>query len=257
MNTKIKKTFDSIHAETEIKENTKAFLSEKTHNYTQKCRVFNYRQLLSAAACLLFITAGSYWLYFFPTAEISIDINPSIELGINRFDHVISVCGRNDDGKEFLSSLHIKYKDYTEALRQILKSERISSLLSEDETLSITVIGSEGKQCSRMLSNVESCTAEHKNSYCYFADSKESSAAHELGLSCGKYRAYLELKELNADIPPEEIQGMTMKEICDLINALSPEGEDSAYPEKYRGCGKNRNPNCRNKQETGQDSENQ
>lgn len=255
MNTKIKKTFDSIHTETEIKEHTKAFLLEKTEGYSQKRGAFHYRRLLTAAAFLVFITAGSYWLYFFPTAKISIDINPSIELGINRFDHVVSVRGRNDDGKEFLSSLSIKYKEYTEAIHQILNSEKISSLLSKDEILSITVIGSEGKQCSRMLSNVETCTAGHKNSYCYFTDSAEASSAQKLGLSCGKYRAYLELKELNADISPEQIQNMSMKEICDLINSLYPEGEDPACPEDYKGCGKYRNHNCQNKNTSGLDSE--
>ena len=32
-----------------------------------------------------------HWLYFEPTAEISIDINPSLELELNRFNHVLSV----------------------------------------------------------------------------------------------------------------------------------------------------------------------
>ena len=42
---------------------------------------------------------GGTWLYFTPTMEISVDINPSIELGVNRFDRVISVDGYNEDGQ--------------------------------------------------------------------------------------------------------------------------------------------------------------
>ena len=42
---------------------------------------------------------GKRWLYFTPIAEISIDINPSIELRVNRFDQVISVDGLNGDGQ--------------------------------------------------------------------------------------------------------------------------------------------------------------
>ncbi|MDE7227674.1 MAG: helix-turn-helix transcriptional regulator [Treponemataceae bacterium] len=37
---------------------------------------------------VLFVGAG---LYLTPTAQISIDITPSLELGINRFDNVVSV----------------------------------------------------------------------------------------------------------------------------------------------------------------------
>ena len=86
MNGKIKETFDKIHAEEPLKEKTKAFLAQKTQGYTQhKSRQMrNYSYLVSAAVCLVLMFVGSRWLYFTPTTEISIDINPSIELGINR-----------------------------------------------------------------------------------------------------------------------------------------------------------------------------
>lgn len=40
-------------------------------------------------------------------------------------------------------------------------------------------------------------------------------------LSCGKYRAFLELQLLDPDITPEAVQNMTMREIRELINSLS------------------------------------
>ena len=46
-------------------------------------------------------------------------------------------------------------------------------------------------------------------------------AAHDCGLSYGKYRAYLELAALDPTVTPEEVQGMTMREIRDRIAALS------------------------------------
>lgn len=49
--------------------------------------------------------------------------------------------------------------------------------------------------------------------------------AHEAGLSYGKYMAYLELKELDPDIAPEDVQGMTMREIRDRIGQLSGNAE--------------------------------
>ena len=109
------------------------------------------------------------------------------------------------------------------------------SLLSNDEIMAITVIKSDGVQSARILSDLEFCTSEHQNTYCYFADSKEVEVAHELGFSCGKYRAFLELQELNPDITSEEIQGMTMREIHDLINALSPDNETEIQSEDDRG----------------------
>ncbi len=50
-------------------------------------------------------------------------MNPSIELGINRFDKVVSVAGCNADGEALAAALDIKYLDYDAALEQVLSSE--------------------------------------------------------------------------------------------------------------------------------------
>lgn len=72
--------------------------------------------------------------------------------------------------------------------------------------------------------------------YCYFALSEEV-AAYETGRSRGKYRAFLELQLLDPEITPETVQGMTMREIRDLIRRLSGYGEDDEAPYHNRGNG--------------------
>ena len=51
-----------------------------------------------------------------------------------------------------------------------------------------------------MLNDLESCTAGHQNARCHTAQPEELEDAHDLGLSCGKYRAYLELYTLDPSI---------------------------------------------------------
>ena len=46
--------------------------------------------------------------------------------------------------------------------------------------------------------------------------------AHKEGLSYGKYRAFLELQKLEPGITPEEIRGMSMREIRERIEYLAP-----------------------------------
>lgn len=246
MNGKIKESFEKIHAEEALKEKTKAFLAQKTLGYTQykQYKMRSRQYLLSVAACLVLVLTGSCWLYFTPTTEISIDINPSIELGVNRFDKVVSVNSYNEDGQELADSLHIRFTDYGEALRQILESKSIIYLLSQDELLTIAVVGPNGTQSERILSHIESCTAGQKNTYCYSAHSDQVGTAHKMGLSCGKYHAFLEAQALDPSITLEEIQNMTMREIRDLINGLSAsqddapqvEGDDTGYG--HNGTGK-------------------
>ena len=171
---------------------------------------------------------GGQRLYFTPTAEISIDINPSIELSVNRFDRVIAVTGFNEDGQEFSKTLDVTYKDYTQAIEQILHHDSITALLSGDEIMTITVVGSDERQSAKILSGVAACMASRNNTYCYFARAEDVAAAHDVGLSCGKYRAFLELQRLNPNVTPETVQGMTMREIRELIESLSDGGNDTA-----------------------------
>ncbi len=124
----------------ELKNNTRTFLAKKTREY-KKAGIIKYRRLVSAAVCLLFLLLGGRWLYFTPTATISIDINPSIELGINRFDRVISVNSYNDDGQDLADSLKIRFADYTSAVQQIMDNKDISALLSGDGVMTIVITG--------------------------------------------------------------------------------------------------------------------
>ncbi len=234
MNSRFKETFDKIQAGEELKEKTRIFLAQKTRGYT---KTGNYQRLIVSAACLFFVLIGGHWLYFAPTAEISIDINPSIELGINRFDKVISVNSFNDDGKDLTSTLSIRFLDYTEAVNQILENENIAALLSNDAIMTIAVIGPDGAQSARMLSGIKTRTTGQRNTYCYSAHSEEVEAAHKMGLSYGKYRALLEIQALDLDTTPEKIKNMSMREIRDLIEMLSSDTENRAQGNGNTGPG--------------------
>lgn len=238
MKDELKGIFGQIQAEEELKDSTKAFLRKKTREYTQvNAGKRKYYVPAAICVCLLFLLAGGHWLYFVPTAEISIDINPSIELGINRFDQVISVNHFNEDGAELSNALDVKFKNYTEAIEQILNDDRIVTLLSDNEIMTITVAGSDGTQSAEILSEVEACTAHHRDTYCYFVSSEEIAGAHETGLSYGKYRAFLELQLLDPYITPETVQNMTMREIRELTESLSTGGEKETAPYNERGTG--------------------
>lgn len=238
MNNIFKELFSSVQAEEELKNQTKAFLARKTQGYTKlKTKNRKYFLYTAACVCLFFMLFGGHWLYFTPIAQISIDINPSIEMSINRFEQVIFVNDFNEDGREFSDTLNIKYKNYADAIEQILNNDIITALLSDNEVMTITVIGSDGQRSAKILSGVEACTARQNNTYCYFASSEEVAVAHEMGLSCGKYRAFLELQLLDSNITSETVQRMTMREIRELIDRLSSDSENHSSSYNNRGNG--------------------
>lgn len=221
MNDKWKSAFDQIHAEDELKEHTKKYLSKRV--YSRKT-VFSplFKRFAAAAAglaALLFI-GGSY-IFLTPTAYISIDVNPSLELGINRFDRVVSVESYNEDGEKLAGTLNITFMNYNDALEELLSSQDIEDYLSRDAVVSLTVASDNEAQYNEIFDTVETCASDHKNIRYHSGDTGEMHEAHDAGVSFGKYRAYLILKKLDPSVSLDDVRDLTMREIYDLINSYS------------------------------------
>ena len=227
MTDRIKAAFDCVRADEALKRRTKTYLAKTV--YQKGGRSFPFRRIrpLLAAACLLLVLClGGSYLYFTPTAFISVDINPSLELGVNRFGRVVSVEGYNEDGQALADTLDVKYLSYRDALEQILDSQSMAAYL-QDGILSLTVAGENEDQCGEIYQAMEDCSAGQRNIRCHTSSSDTVSEAHGHGMSVGKYQTYLLLRELDPGITVEDIQGMTMREIYQLIRALAPlEGRD-------------------------------
>lgn len=218
MREQLQAALDGIHAEPELKTAARAAVARRARR-----RAFSARplRLAAAAAVCAVMVLGGRWLYMTPTAHISIDINPSVELGINRFDRVVSVEGWNADGTALAQAVEVTNLSYTDAVQAILTSDTVTALLAEDAVVEIGVIGEDDAHCARMLADVQACTAGEENTHCYRADAGTVEQAHDCGLSYGKYSAYLELAALDPTVTAEQVQQMTMREIRDRIAALS------------------------------------
>ena len=249
MDEQLREAFAQVRAEEDLKKRTLDYLSQKTSGWSSvsRRRARPWAMAAACAACML-MTIGSLWLYFTPAAYISVDVNPSVELTVNRFDRVISLKGLNDDGAALAEDLNVRFLEYTEALEQVLNSDTIADLLSQEETVSITVAGDDEARTAEMLSQVSACAAGRGNTLCHSTDLQTAQAAHDQGLSCGKYRMLLELQALDPAVTAEDIRGMTMKQLQAWLEALedkadSPQigenlGSENGYDSgKHRGSG--------------------
>ncbi len=138
---------------------------------------------------------------------------------------MIAVNGVNGDGRELAAVLDIKFLNCGEAVDAILKNDDVAELLSENSPMMIAVAGSENEQSDRILSNIETYTAESENVYYCSLKKEEKESAENLGLSYGKYRSWLTLQELNSEITAEQVNNMSMMEIRNLIEDMSSENE--------------------------------
>lgn len=149
---KVKEAFDKIHADNELKKNTREFLFQKTKEY-RKSRFFPYKQAAMIMVCFLLIILGQkgYSAYFISVSTISVDINSSIELDINQFKKVIDVKSYNEDGDIIISAANIRFLDYRKALMLLLQNENMTQYLTQEQLVVITVFGADEKKIQKCL----------------------------------------------------------------------------------------------------------
>jgi len=231
MRDRLQNAFAAVQAEEDLKTKTLAAI-------TLRPRRRWGHPLAWAAVCLVLIMGLGGGLFFVPVSAISIDINPSLELTINRFDRVIGVKGFNEDGRELAQNKGLLFSEYSQALHDLLADTEVQAYLEQGESLSIFVACDDEQRSSKMLAEVETCAGTGRNIHCMMGGWAESAAAHEAGLSCGKYRAFLELQALDPTITPEDVQGLTMWEIREKIAEISGGTAESIGHGNGHGHGK-------------------
>lgn len=210
----IQESMKNIRASEELKRNTLHYL-DRQKKRAMPGKVWRYA---AVAACLfLFLTAGGFRLYAKPVSYISIDVNPSIELGINRFGRVVSADAYNTDGQDILEHVKLKNMSYSQAIDKLLQSEDYAVYLTEGSHLVFTVISERSDAIMQELNEEKRSGAYQVSTYSSDMTCREEAHQHEM--SFGKYRACQELAQYDETVTIEDCHGMTMGEICDNIKS--------------------------------------
>lgn len=217
----LKEAFDSIKAETQLKDNTYEYLKKGISIQNQRAKKLYLPKLayISVACLIIFIFRG-YNMYFKQMSLVSIDINPSIELYLNSFDRVISYEVYNRENQEILNNVLIKNKNYNKAIELLM--EILDYYIKDNSYISFTVQSNNDKKEEILLNKIENCadnylSSHHHNSNIEIEYSQIDfdlmAEAHSYGISAGKYKAILELQQIYPNITVEECKHKSIKEL--------------------------------------------
>lgn len=110
-----------------------------------------------AAACLMLLLTGAgifSWLWFPTRAVVSIEVNPSVALSLNRFSYVINTRANNDDGAELLDDLSLKNLKLDTALDALIGAMDRRGYLTPSAQVSIFVDGEDDDYNRRLYQQV-------------------------------------------------------------------------------------------------------
>ncbi|MDE7312727.1 MAG: hypothetical protein K2N87_14075 [Eubacterium sp.] len=219
MANKIYDAFEHVTADSRLKESTMQYLSDKRQKKTRRFALPVQRVL--AAACILAVLllgAGGYSWFLAPVSYVSIDVNPSVELALNKLDRVVSVTAYNKEGKELLEGMSLKGKKYTQAISLIVKSDVLRQYLTPAEDLVLTVASDSSRESS-LMAGVGRCSSQIRHGCRSVSVDLDTAAdAHSNGLSVGKYSAYLKLAQYDDSVTIDECKNMSMSQIhCRIL----------------------------------------
>lgn len=205
------KSMSEVRATEELKKDTLQYLKKQQEKKRRTPSRLILRYAFVAACLLLLAGTGSYSVYRKPVSYISIDVNPSIELGINCFGKVVSAEAYNEDGQNVLQHVSVKNISYINAINRLLADESDLLYLQEDSLLVFTVISDQPHSIMEEIRTNEFAQTYETLMYTSDTDCMEEAHSHEM--SFGIYRAYLELSLYDSSVTVEDCHGMSIGEI--------------------------------------------
>lgn len=136
MENKIKQAFEhaapnvleSVLSDCREQKGTVILMNEKKNNWTKR--------LVAVAAALALVIgmgagAGLYRTNRAVAATVSLDVNPSVELAVNRKDRVLAVNANNEDGKTIIGDMDLTGSDLNVAMNALVGSMVRNGYLNE------------------------------------------------------------------------------------------------------------------------------
>lgn len=189
--------------------------------------------LALSAAFVLSLAGGGYAYAKTPVAYVSVDINPSVELGVNAFDTVVSVEAYNEDGSNILEGTDLLNVKVDEAVSTVVTNAINDGYIKEDGTSAIEITTSTDKtdvaaELDETLKEVVDETLDDNNVEAEVETENVALArrdeARKLGITLGKLNLIQKLQALDPTITVDEYKNSSVKDIQKKTKELRKNG---------------------------------
>lgn len=185
--------------------------SRKALHFAKGGRIAAIAACLALVACLI----GGVADFLRPVAYVGIDVNPSVELTLNRFDIVVGTHALNDDGQQALDKAPCMWRTFDDAARDLDGAMR--TIAGEGAVVEVSIDCDNESRYAALAAQSNDCFGCNGEAHCDRTNAEERQAAHDSGMGVAKYRAYQELQETGVDISAEKCASMSMRELRDLL----------------------------------------
>ncbi len=192
--------------------------------YMEKKKNNTLRSVAAIAAVFVLLIAGIFLAKNFQggssgtlAAVVSFDVNPSIELSVDKNEKVLSAVGLNDDGREVLDGMELKDTDLDVAVNAIVGSMLQHGYLDDmANSILLSVSGVDGYDADTLQAKLtesvnkllKDCSVLSQN--VSDADDDLVEKAEKYGITVGKAKLITEIVAGDSRHNFEELVGLTI-----------------------------------------------
>lgn len=222
MKNRIRSAFGEIQADKGLIDNTAAYLKRESAKRQPKNKSYFMPKLVGTFMAMAVVIAGifSYNLYSTADAYVSIDVNPSLELTLNRFDRVIATYAFNGDGESILSKADLSGKSYEDAAGLIISFMEAKGYFLNNALVSVTVQAASSERerllCSalqRLIDEQVQTVGAASQVEVFPVSAEVWGKARGCNLSPAKYLAIQELMEVDEEATLEAYTDSSIRQI--------------------------------------------
>lgn len=191
----------------------------------------------SSVAAAVILCVVSAWTYWAPYSYVSLDVNPSIEYQVNRFDRVIGVQAVNGDGDEIIQSINVTNNPVDQAVKTTIDQIAANGYLDEDFCgIVISTSCKNEKKAGELAEQLQRSAEEEarlKSSSVIVetvsVDEQQRQQAKDMGVTPGKLNLVEKLQEsTEEDVAVEEWLNKSVKDIMQATQKNQEEKENSS-----------------------------
>lgn len=166
--------------------------------------------MIAAIFIVVFLGTGAY-IWVTPVQYINIDINPSVELMINRLDRIIKVKSLNDDGKMLIQNISVNAQHYEMGISEVIDTARSLGYLEDEDNVLISISSSDIKRSEKTQEKIKEKVDEKVEILTFDTDAHKVSV--EEGLSPGKSNIIDKVIETGTELSKEELAAIPVKDL--------------------------------------------
>lgn len=166
--------------------------------------------MVAAMLIVAFLGWGAY-SWTIPVQYINIDINPSVELAVNRYDRIIRMTPLNDDGERLLASVHLQMQKVDKGVHTVIETAKDLGYLADEKDVLISVSSSDSELSQKTQEEIKNKVTQEAE-VLVFNSTEHEQSVHD-GLSPGKKHIIGKVIESGTNLTEEELATVPVKDL--------------------------------------------